>query len=235
MNAKMMIMPTITKEENSVLNQVIASMKNDEFSLITKNDHLIKRFGSVLVDKLGTKNAANISQKMREIARLLRQLRETDKNHDAQLSDFIKPETFDTVVQAVKTLCNFQDKDGGQEVKIPSLALKLGHSLKKCVNVVRGQALREKSKDIQEDVDNFENLLESEWSYRISHQLLNTLGARKYNKVDVLPLAEDLEKLREHIQLTINKSAEALQNHPDGESWSSLAQSTLTRLIMFNK
>ena len=98
------------------------------------------------------------------------------------------------------------------------------------MNVVRGQALREKSKDIQEDVDNFENLLESEWSYRISHQLLNTLGARKYNKVDVLPLAEDLEKLREHIQLTINKSAEALQNHPDGESWSSLAPINLNQV-----
>ena len=110
------------------------------------------------------------------------------------------------------------------------MALKLGHSLKKCVNVVRGQALREKSKDIQENVGNFEMLLKSEWSYCISHHSLNTLGVTKYNKVDVLPLAEDLEKLREHIQLTINKSAEALQNHPDGESWSSLAPINLNQV-----
>ena len=172
---------------------------------------------------------------MREIARLLKQLRETDRNLDAELSDFIKPEKFDTVVQAVKTLCSFHDNDGCQEVKIPSLALKLGHSLKKCLNIIRGQALRQKGKNRQEDAENFEKLLESEWSNKISHHSLNTLSARKFNKVDVLPLTKDLEKLRGHLEHAINVSAKALEHYPNPENWSALAQSTLTRLIMFNK
>ena len=53
MHSTIMIMPTITKEANSVLNhKVIALMKNDECSIIIRNDSLIKSFGSVLVDKL---------------------------------------------------------------------------------------------------------------------------------------------------------------------------------------
>ena len=99
----------------------------------------------------------------------------------------------------MKTLCNIEVKDGEQEVQIPSLALKLGHSLKKCVNIVRSQALRAKDKDRLEDADNFEKLLECEWSFRISRYSLNTLGTRKYNKMNMLPLAEDLEKLRKHV------------------------------------
>ena len=135
----------------------------------------------------------------------------------------------------MKTLCNFEVKDGQQEVQIPSLALKLDHSLKKCVNIVRSQALRAKDKDRLEDADNFEKLLECEWSFRISRHSLNTLGTRKYNKVNMPPLAEDLEKLRKHVHLTIKESAKALEHHHVVDNWSMLARATLTRLVMFNK
>lgn len=231
----MMIMPSITKEVNCMLNKTIASMKNDEFSILARNDPLIKQLGSVFLDKLGDKHSQLVSQKMRELARLLKQLRETDENPSAGMSDFVKPDKFDVVVEAVKTLCNFHATDGGQEVEIPSLALKIGYSLKKCVNIIRGRALRKKNKDLLEDADNFEKLLDAEWSYRISHHSLNTLCNRKYNKVDMLPLAADLEKLRKYIQLTIAESAKALQHNPASDDWNLLAQSTLARLIMFNK
>lgn len=175
LKSKMIIMESITKEENSVLNKVIASMKKDEFSVLVWNDVMIKRLGSMLVEKLGDKNGQLISPKMRELARLLKQLMEIDNSPSAQLSEFTKPSKFDVVVEAVKTLCNFEVKDGEQEVQIPSLALKLDHSLKKCVNIVRSQALRAKDKDHLEEANNFEKLLECEWSFRISRHSLNTL------------------------------------------------------------
>ena len=156
----------------------------------------IKKVGMVLIEKHGTKNIQDTSPKMRELSRLLIQLKKTDDNPNAQLFDFIKPSKFDVVIEAVKKLCNFETKDGQQDVRTPSLALKIGHLLKKCVNVVRGQALREKDKDSQEDTDSFEKLIDQEWSHRISHHSLSILSLRKYNKVDMLPIAEDLDKLR---------------------------------------
>ena len=83
--------------------------------------------------------------------------------------------------------------------------------------------------------DNFRRLLESEWSSRISHHSLTMLSTRRFNKIDVLPLAEDLDKLRKYIDRVIKESMESLQNHPTLEDWSLLAKATLTRLVMFNK
>ena len=65
MHSKVVIMSSITSEDNTILNQVISSMKNDECSIIARNDSLIKRFGAVLVDKLGAKQAGHISENER--------------------------------------------------------------------------------------------------------------------------------------------------------------------------
>lgn len=224
-----------SSDNNSILSQVFSTMRSDEVSLIAKNDWLIKEVGLFLVEKHGEKQQHLIFQKMRELARLLTELRAADFSPNAQLSDFIKPEKFDVVVSAVKNLSKFQVQEGVQRVATPSLSLKVGHSLKKCVSILRGQAFRRKDKDLQEDVDNFEKLLDSEWSHRVSHHSLSTLSASKFNKVEILPLADDLEKLRRSILSKISSSTQILAEQPQLEAWSQLAQATLARLVMFNK
>lgn len=114
---------------------------------------------------------------MRELARLLLQFRTTNASLDAQLSDFIKPGEFDVIVSGVKTLSKFNSEDGVQHVAIPSLSLKIGHSLKRYVNILRDHALRRKDKELQEDVDNFEKLIETEWNHRVSHHSIGALGS----------------------------------------------------------
>ena len=83
-----------------------------------------------------------------------------DFSPNAQLSDFIKPEKLDVVINAVKSLSKFQFQDGVQRVANPSLSLKVGHSLKKCVAILRGWAFRRKDKDLEEDADSFKQLLD---------------------------------------------------------------------------
>ena len=59
-------------------------------------------------------------------------------NSAFQLSDFTKPGRFDDVVNAVKkVLQNSHFDQGVQNVAPPSLSLKIGHSLKKCINILR--------------------------------------------------------------------------------------------------
>ncbi|XP_068694511.1 uncharacterized protein [Montipora foliosa] len=232
--ARLQLFPAIYSD--SILCQLFATMKSDQISLIARNDWLIKEIGVLLIEKHGEKQNNFVSQKMRELARLLLQLRKTSVNADANLSDFIKPQEFDVVVSAVKALSKFQFDDGVHQVATPSLALKIGHSLKKCVNVLRGHALRRKDDSLLEDVDNFEKLIEAEWSHRVSHHSLRALGTQKFNRVELLPLAEDLEKLRKSVLSIMQSTAQVLQEgQPQLESWSKLAQATLARLVMFNK
>ena len=234
-NAKLMLFPAIYNDSSGILSKLLASMKSDEISAIARNDELIRDVGVMLLEKHGEKQNNLVSQKMRELARLVMQLRETEFRPDARLSDFIKPDKFDVVVSAVKNVSKFHFQEGVQNVATPSLSLKLGHSLKKCVHILRGHALRRKDKDLQEDADNFEQLLESEWSHRVSHHSLNSLSTSKFNKVQLLPLADDLDKLRKFVLIKMSSSVHLLEEQPRVQAWSDLAQATLARLVMFNK
>ena len=234
--AKLLLYPAICSDASSThLSKIFAIMKSDEVSIVARKDWLIKEVGVVLVEKYGEKQNGLVSQKMRELARLLLQLRETHASSGSQLSDFIKPGRFDDVVSAVKSISNFHFHKGVQNVATPSLSLKIGHSLKKCVNILRGHALRRKDKVLEEDAENFERLLVSEWSYRVSHHSLSALSTKKFNKVELLPLADDLDKLRKSVLSKMTFNAEALEKQPRLEVWSDLAQATLARLVMFNK
>ena len=149
--ARMFLHPAATSssDNSSILNRLFSTMKTDKVSLIAKNDWLIKEVGLFLVEKHGEKQQHLTSQKMRELARLLTELRAADFSPNAQLKDFIKPAKFDVVINAVKSLSKFHFQEGVQRVATPSLSLKVGHSLKKCVSILRGQAFRRKDKDQQ--------------------------------------------------------------------------------------
>ena len=203
-----------------MIDNVLATMRNDETTLVAKSNPLIVEVGKLLVQKHGATKASDTSQTMRELSRLVIQLRKIDVDLHPQLSSYIKPSRYDTVVNAVRELCAFEVKDGQQSVTTPSLALKIGYALKKCVNIVVGKALREDNNELEKDASNFRRMLEIDWSYAISHHSLTTLNVRKFNKVDVLPLAEDLNKLRKYIEKVISTSVISLQKHPNLDDWS---------------
>lgn len=130
---------------------------------------------------------------MRELGRLIISLRELDKDINS-LEDAILPQKFPTVVKCTRTLCGFNDNTNSYAN--PSLALKLGHSLKKCAKIKTSMALIEGSEDMSKNADAFYTLCENEWSDSISSSALQTLTTNKMNKGQGLPLTEDIEKLQ---------------------------------------
>ena len=198
-NSKLMLLGALSTSSNSMLDKVLATMRNDDTTLVAKSDDLILGVGKLLVEKHGVTKAQDTSQTMRELSRLLIELRRIEENPHAKLQSYIRPGKFDTVVDAVKTLCAFDVQDGHQNVGTPSLALKIGYALKKCANIIIGKSLREENEATEKAAGNFRRLLDTEWCHRVSHHSLTTLSTRKFNKVNVLPLAEDLTKLRQYI------------------------------------
>ena len=105
------------------------------------------------------------------------------------------------------------------------------NSLKKRVCVVRGKALREKDKGLLEDVEHFEKLMEAEWNFCISHHSITTPNDRKHNQPELLPVTNDLKKLK-IIALTSELQG---TNRPLQQNWRDLSEMVLNRLILFNK
>ena len=171
---------------------------------------------------------------MRQLARLLQTLCLQSKREDSCLQEFINTSMFDTVVDAVKDLCRF-DAEAHLKIGIPSLALKLGHSLKRCAQVLKSSALRRKDEETIKRAKRFLDLYEADWTSKTSSRSLASLESRKQNNLEYLPVAEDLSLLRQHLHSKIVAVSKVLAETKTLESWSKLAKATLARIIIFNK
>jgi hypothetical protein len=212
-------------------------MKKDEIASTVKGDTLILQFGADILEKTGVEKAQYVRQRMRQLARLLIQLNSKAASTMC-LKDYIDAKWFDHLLDGVKGVCQF-DPETRNNVKTPSLALKLGHSLKRCGQLMKALALREKNIPKLKEVKMFLELLDTEWSTKISSRSLESMGAKKYNKVDYLPLADDMEKLRRHLVAKIQNLSKVLQQSSgrviQHNDWLDLAKATLARIIIFNK
>jgi hypothetical protein len=147
--SRMLLLSQSSSKNNKSLIQLQATMKQDEITLASRNDMLICKFGCIQLDRVGQSRSREVSQAMRELSRLLLELQKQTAS-PLPLKEYLKPDKFDQIVAGVKTL------------GIPSLALKLGYSLNKCILISRGQGLRSKDTVLLQDLDNFEKLMEAE-------------------------------------------------------------------------
>ena len=101
------------------------------------------------------------------------------------LADCLSPDKFDIAVKAVKELCGFAQVT--DKYKTPSLALKLGHSLKKCCTVAICSSI--KANDGKK------------CHYKISCTcaIKPTLTSNKMNKPQMISLTSDIQKLNQYI------------------------------------
>nr|CAI5855060.1 unnamed protein product [Callosobruchus analis] len=85
------------------------------------------------------------------------------------LRAYLIPQKFDGIFRGRKTLCaSHVDSITRPEFDTPSLALKIGYSLKKCASI-NGKLKQD------EIIRAFLSLLEIEWASRIFSNALNTL------------------------------------------------------------
>ena len=219
------------------LSQVLGAMKRDEVSLVVKNDPLILSFGNLLAHGQASSKYVQVSERMRQLAKLVLQLRKVTESSNGDLASFLKPESFDSVVKAVLVESKYEESTATATARLntPSLALKIGHSVRKCCNLLVNKALREKDKVVEQDAMSFVRVFDSEWQYRVSHLALKTLKDDKRNKPDLIPLTSDLVKLKTYLEQSATQCSEALNSIPNVANYMNLVDVTLSRIILFNK
>lgn len=112
--------------------QVLSTMRCDDSTLCVRYDFLIMNFGMSLFVRLGPKRAIDIAQRMRQLARLRKQLAQMKNIEEQQLSQVISGSGFDDVIQGIDNECEaYVDESGRRLYMNPCIALKLGHSVRK--------------------------------------------------------------------------------------------------------
>jgi len=212
-------------------------MCQDEITNLVRNDAVIVRFGENLYQRQSHHNdfRTNISQKMREIARLIIALR-TREPSIQNVKNCINPEMFPHVLGAVHQLCGLSED--AKHYSTPSLAQKLGLSLKKCAVIVKSMAVRELDDEMLKSADDFFYMCQSEWSENVSLAALISLETQKMNKPSkprFLPLTDDINVLNSYLCSESNRLQQELEVSTTKAAWSSLVQISLAQTILFNR
>ncbi|KAL3882846.1 hypothetical protein ACJMK2_029150 [Sinanodonta woodiana] len=234
-----MMLPT-PPEANEALAEVLSTMRNDDVSRVCKSDTLILQLARKETFRLGhEKDAHNyIRSKMRELGRLLICLRTRTGICNSSLKDFIEPTKFNDVVEAAREVSQFNEVT--HEYTTPSLALKLGHTLKICAKIVKGNALQCGDVVTTTRVVAFSTLCQLKWTDEVSTHALRTLQLKKRNSAMILPLANDVKILTTHLhdQTLIRRNIledETASTEEKKAAWSTLNEITLARIILFNR
>jgi len=229
-----LLLPT-TEHMSAALKTIMGSMRKDQYSLIIKNDPTIIKYGEKLTQKYGHLKHLHhhVSCKTKELARFLTSIRRLD-SATTWLSDCMFPSKFDVVVQAVRHLCGYNDES--YLYQIPSLALKIGHSLKKCCAILSCDSIKRGDEERRKFAVDFMYLCEKEWTSEVSSAAVSTLVTTKMNKPQLMPLTEDIQKLNSYISAEIDRCTEALKSDLDvSDNWQKLSKATLAGIIVFSR
>nr|XP_023028017.1 uncharacterized protein LOC111516064 [Leptinotarsa decemlineata] len=196
----------------------------------------IIKLGALLFEKFSAQQHDYIRQTMRQLGRLLLQMKSCDKKISS-LSEALRPVFFDNLLKAVKCLCSSSFNDQiVQKYGIPSLALKIGHSLRKCAQIVRSEALRKGDLNTDRETKGFMDIMDLEWRHKISSIALKTLHERKINCTEMLPITSDILKLNHYLDVVIETCLLNFYSEVDiSQHWHKLSSAVLCRIILFNK
>ncbi|XP_071481445.1 uncharacterized protein [Diadema antillarum] len=215
--------------------EVFRRMTHDDVSLAVRHDDLIIKLGAQLLSKFqDSENHYNyVGQKLREMGRLLLQMRSIRPGINC-LSETIDPQVFDDVVRAVNNIAGLDESSG--KYKTPSLALKVGHSLKKCARILMADALKKMDTSQKEKAEQFGELCSIEWAEKVSTGALKTLYAAKRNRPTIIPLSSDIQKVHKTIQGQVQESmAHITAGSVSREDFSKLGQAMLAQTVLFNR
>ncbi|KAL0970083.1 hypothetical protein UPYG_G00236930 [Umbra pygmaea] len=227
-----MILPPPDNITQAVWN-IACEMNNDDISSVVRSERYILLLGQQLYNKSKSRAGRNdyIRQKMREVARLVIKARSISPLE--HIEDFIMPCNFNYVVDAVRAVAGYNENSN--LYGIASLAVKLGHSLKKVANIIECNALMLGNAKMAKSAQNFSTLYEKQWNESISATALHSLNQAKWNKPKVLPFTEDIKKLHFFLASKHKECMKALREEPSPTTYASLSKVTLNQVILFNR
>ncbi|KAJ8018642.1 hypothetical protein HOLleu_43267 [Holothuria leucospilota] len=147
---------------SKMVHQIVCGMVQDDLCNAIRSDDLICKLGEYYTTGLNNiRQRHDVSQKMREVARLLIQARGLDKSI-RQSEDLIDPQKHAVVIEAVHTCAGFDGETHNFE--IPSLALKLSRMADICLE----DAIEQQDLPLQKRVRDFKALQQLKWKKTVA-------------------------------------------------------------------
>ncbi|KAF5307703.1 hypothetical protein FQR65_LT18362 [Abscondita terminalis] len=213
----------------------LETLQADDISLVAKRDPIICEVARKYLKSHKEKHLVQVARRyMRRLARLLIEVRNREKNHISFLN-LLHPSKFKAIVEATKSIASYDyDK---KEFKSPSLALQMGTLLKKALNAATSMELQINFESPKIKAFNIlQKLIDDDWATEISTEAGQNLNLNRFNKPSVIPMAEDIAKMKNYLDDLILSAKKKLETHNDDEtSFKQLIEGTYCNLLLFNK
>ena len=223
----------LLNDDEIIMGELLQRMNDDKIKNVVIEDALIKRYSSLRMESLGSKDdqklndVHRVSQGARTLARLVLECRNIKPVK--VLNELIEPENFDLIVAATKKMAFEGEKPAA------SLGRLIGNILGHVIAIKVGNALRRNDHKASEKAANFRRLFEAEWNYRVNSVGTKISSKAKRQKIATIPITEDLKTLRQFLLADMTDTATRLEMFKLKSDWTWLAKLTLSRLILFNK
>ncbi|CAG9826831.1 unnamed protein product [Diabrotica balteata] len=223
--------------------EVFTIMRADNISLVAKSDTLICLYGEHLLNKHKRQQiSTHISNKMREMGRLLIALKTIDKSI-VGLFSAMKPECFQNLITATKEISSYDPVE--KCYKAPSLALHMGTNLKIMCNVALKLVIEKKQlpnitwedrNRKKEEIKDLRKLIQGHWCSEVSSIALKVLNERQWEKPTTLPLSEDIQAFQTYVHSLANAAYnELLDNININVNYKILTECVLALTVAFNR
>ena len=209
--------------------KLLGSLKNDVVADIVRSDGTILTVGQDLFDKQNRKeeHIPYVRDRMREIGRLLKALREKNGYEEKNMAFFISASQFTYLVETARRIAVDKEKF--------TLALKTGYNLKKCCESVWTDRLINGDKEGAEDANDFLALYEKNWGKKIASQSVKNLNDRHLNKEYRQVRSEDIVKLSNGLKDDQKKLSRNLKRKFETWTYFEFMKCISTYLSIYNK
>lgn len=218
-----LMLPVPKNISKSLWQNVLLKMKDDPISRKAKSDSLIIAFGERMYHKRDVEEhtSSQISGRMRELARLVMDLKDRSNGNIESLTDALLVKNFDTLVASVRSVAEYSDET--HSFGKGSLALKLGYSIKKSAFILKSHAIQNSDQMQIANAEKFLSLFTGNWCDHISSAANQSLERRKFNNPQLLPCCRDVEKLYSYV-----KNIKA-------DDYPTVAKAALCEISLFNR
>lgn len=215
---------------------VLKTLKADEVSLVAKRDRIICEVARKYVKSHKEKHLVMVARRyMRRLARLLIEVRKNENDKTLSLLSILHPSKFNSIVRATRDICCYDASN--KTFKSPSLALQMGTLLKKAISAAYSMEIQKKvNSPLLNILDSVKKLIDADWSSEISSEAGQNLNFNRFNKPTLLPMAEDISKMKNYLDdLIMNAKLKLSENCTSLKAYKDLIEGSYCSLLLFNK
>ena len=223
--------------DKGFIENVIGRMNIDDVSMVVRNDMIALKLGELEFSNFAKcrQKKSSVRSNLRLLGRLVLQMRKDTGIRDGYLKDFLKVEHFDRLISAAHVLAALEETTDMARFKKPSVGQKVGRLLTKCCSVLEGQACRNNDENSEANARRMRVLIKNEWRYKVNAISHKTREENRRNKPVLLPTTEDLTKVKNYIEIELERAKNNLKSDQSMENFQALQSLVVCRLIMFNR